>query len=103
MIFKKKKRKQKKIYFYLGDNEVHSCLLVEIPIIESVIIEKSIEFFSDPDPCFIHRSAVVKRVVLETFWIDDNEIDGEWSDPVFIEKLKNRLSITEFDRVVIGN
>jgi hypothetical protein len=32
---------------------------------EKLIIRKSIEFFRDPDPCFIHRSAVVSRLVAE--------------------------------------
>lgn len=30
-----------------------------------MIINKSIEFFSDPEPCFIHRSAVLKRLLAE--------------------------------------
>jgi hypothetical protein len=32
---------------------------------EKLIIGKSIEFFRDPEPCFIHRSAVVSRLVAE--------------------------------------
>jgi hypothetical protein len=32
---------------------------------EKLIIRKSIEFFRDPEPCFIHRSAVVSRLVAE--------------------------------------
>ncbi|MDR0450684.1 MAG: hypothetical protein LBH26_05425 [Treponema sp.] len=32
---------------------------------EKLIIEKSVEFFRDPEPCFIHRSAVVSRLVAE--------------------------------------
>jgi hypothetical protein len=32
---------------------------------EKLIIRKSMEFFRDPEPCFIHRSAVVSRLVAE--------------------------------------
>jgi hypothetical protein len=32
---------------------------------EELIISKSILFFRDPDPCFIHRSAVVARLIAE--------------------------------------
>jgi hypothetical protein len=32
---------------------------------EKLIIGKSIEFFHDPEPCFIHRSAVASRLVVE--------------------------------------
>lgn len=32
---------------------------------EKLIIGKSIEFFHDPEPCFIHRSAVASRLVGE--------------------------------------
>jgi hypothetical protein len=36
-----------------------------MPISESTIIAKSIDFFNDPEPCFIHRSAVMMRIYLE--------------------------------------
>lgn len=47
---------------------VKSYKLTSVPIKEQTIISKSIEFFNDPEPCFIHRSAVIKRLVAE---IDD--------------------------------
>lgn len=39
--------------------------ITKISIPEKLIIDKSIEFFSDEAPCFIHRSAVMKRLFLE--------------------------------------
>lgn len=39
--------------------------LTVIKIPESLIIELSIEFFDDPEPCHIHRGAVLKRVFME--------------------------------------
>ncbi|MDR2094260.1 MAG: hypothetical protein LBP76_01925 [Treponema sp.] len=32
---------------------------------EKLIIGKSMEFFRDPEPCFIHRSAVASRLAAE--------------------------------------
>jgi len=34
----------------------------ELPVSETILIAKSIEFYSDPEPCFIHRSAVLARL-----------------------------------------
>lgn len=59
----------KGITFLSNQNVViESCKLTSLPIKEQIIIDKSIEFFSDPEPCFIHRSAVMKRLITE---IDD--------------------------------
>lgn len=38
-----------------------------IPLKDDFIIKKSIEFFNDPEPCMIHRSAVMKRIYMEFF------------------------------------
>ena len=39
--------------------------IIELTLKEELIINKSIEFFNDPAPCFIHRSAVMKRLFME--------------------------------------
>ncbi|MBM7582732.1 hypothetical protein JOD02_001589 [Caldicoprobacter guelmensis] len=39
--------------------------LTAIPLKEEVIILRSIEYFNDPEPCMIHRSAVMKRIFME--------------------------------------
>jgi hypothetical protein len=39
--------------------------LISLPLNEAVVINKSIEFFNDPEPCMIHRSAVMKRLFVE--------------------------------------
>jgi hypothetical protein len=36
-----------------------------LPIREDQLILKSIEFFNDPEPCMIHRSAVINRLYTE--------------------------------------
>ena len=48
-----------------GNHVVYEGLLKDIPIKETVLIEKSIYFFDDPEPCFIHRDAVRVRLTEE--------------------------------------
>lgn len=47
-----------------------NCILYEgnlykLPIAESIVVQKSIEYFNDPEPCFLHKSAVIKRLYYE--------------------------------------
>ena len=39
----------------------------DLPLKDEWIIKKSIEFFNDPEPCFIHRSAVTVRLLNEVW------------------------------------
>lgn len=39
--------------------------LTSVPLTEKVVLALSIEFFSDPEPCMIHRSAVMSRMYME--------------------------------------
>ncbi len=41
------------------------CKLNSLPLREEKIIEKSIELFNDPEPCIIHKSYVIKKLLLE--------------------------------------
>lgn len=65
MLFKKKTPDQPSVCIRSGDQLLYEGFLREIPIKESIIIEKSIYFFDDPEPCFIHRNAVIVRLVSE--------------------------------------
>lgn len=61
------KRKSKIVRQYIqviyGENQLCNVYKKgEIPIKESVIINKSIQFFNDPEPCYIHRGAVSMRI-----------------------------------------
>lgn len=50
---------------------------------EARVIELSIRYFNDPEPCFIHRGAVLSRVfgeleaVLTDQWIAIDQLDAE--------------------------
>ena len=48
-----------------GEQVIYEGLLKDIPIRENVLIEKSIYFFDDPEPCFIHLDAVRLRLTEE--------------------------------------
>lgn len=47
----------------------------KLKIPDDLIIEKSMEWFRDPEPCFIHRSAVMKRMFVELE--DELETNGD--------------------------
>ena len=67
MFFKKKSAAPAlpSVRILAGDNVVYEGLLKDLPIKETVLIEKSISFFDDPEPCFIHRNAVRVRLTEE--------------------------------------
>lgn len=40
-------------------------LPVNLPFPEEVIHQKCLQYFNDPEPCYIHRSAVIMRMAAE--------------------------------------
>lgn len=68
------------------NEENHTVLqkkLTAIPLREESIIENSIRYFQDPEPCMIHRSAVMKKIYVEiqecfSAWLDGQPI--AWED-----------------------
>lgn len=69
-MFKKKNKNPKTQVSFFDNNDklLFEGELDSIPIKEDVIIRKSIEFFNDHNPCYIHRGAVTVRLL--------GEIDG---------------------------
>ncbi len=68
------------------------CKLNSLPLKDEKIIEKSIELFNDREPCIIHRSFVMKKLMLEI-----NEY--------FIEVLQNgkgQIALEEIPKNIIG-
>lgn len=65
MLFKKKTQTIPHIQIFSGDLLLYDGPLKDLPLKESVIIEKSIFFFDDPEPCYIHRGAVQVRLAEE--------------------------------------
>lgn len=88
---KKKQRKIikiKKALKLLYEGEVS-----DLPLKDEKVISGSIEFFGDPEPCMIHRSAVMSRYYMQIdHWLDeinfDNKSDIEIDDlPVSLKEL----------------
>lgn len=44
---------------------LYDGFIKDIPLKDSIIIENSIVFFNDPEPCTIHRTAVRLRITEE--------------------------------------
>ncbi|MDR0380925.1 MAG: hypothetical protein LBH86_02885, partial [Oscillospiraceae bacterium] len=56
--------------------------ITRLPLRESEIIAKSVEYFRDPEPCMIHRSAVMERMYLEiTRYCEENLQAGRTDIP----------------------
>ncbi len=50
--------------------------ILNIPLKEASVVEKSIEIFGDEDPCVIHQSFVVKELVTDLLDLfEDNDTD----------------------------
>lgn len=64
MRFKSKKQLPL-LKLYSGDSLLYDGLLKDVPLKEEIILQKSLEFFDDPEPCHIHRSAVRTRLIAE--------------------------------------
>ncbi len=43
----------------------HECKLNSLPFKDEIIIGKSIELFNDREPCIIHRTYVMKKLMME--------------------------------------
>lgn len=44
---------------------LNSCPTGEFALPEDVVVQLSIEYFNDPEPCAIHRGAVHRRAMME--------------------------------------
>lgn len=61
-------RKKKRIMLAMLDesgNEILRLPVKELTLPEEAVLQMSIRYFNDPDPCFIHREAVRQRAVME--------------------------------------
>lgn len=72
MIFGKKQQPDwSRAHIILQDAQGEPLLrttLTGLPLMETSILSGSVEWFADPEPCMIHRSAVMKRLFAE--WAD---------------------------------
>ncbi len=55
----------RRISIVINGNEIYLGKIENLPIKEEVIIRESIELFGDDDPCIIHRSYIIKKVLFQ--------------------------------------
>jgi hypothetical protein len=48
-----------------SDRIIMKKKLTGLPLREEVVLKWSMEWFNDPEPCMIHRTAVMKRLFME--------------------------------------
>ncbi len=62
------KRKRQPVRLTLWDQGGAACYdgeLLSLRVPEAEILARSVEYFDDPAPCYIHRGAVVSRILDE--------------------------------------
>ena len=65
-MFSKQKKAVPWLTLYDGAGNIAKKMrLMDLAVPEGIVIEKSIEFFQDPAPCVIHRTAVLSRLMME--------------------------------------
>lgn len=64
-MFFKRRQAQPMIRLIYQDAPVYEGPVKDLPLKEAVILEKSMYFFNDPEPCYIHRGAVQVRLTEE--------------------------------------
>lgn len=84
-MFFKKKKQLPTIQLYYANQLLFDGFLKDIPLKESVILEKSIAFFDDPEPCHIHRGAVRTRLTAEIQRELENSSDTSVPGPLLIQ------------------
>ena len=83
-IFKKKSHLPS-LELFADGVKLYSGLLKDIPLKEAVILEKSMEFFNDPEPCHIHRGAVRVRLTAEIQQEMENQKDPGVPGPLLLK------------------
>ncbi len=82
-----KHKKKRYLTVTCGGSVLYDGPWNDLPFAEEVIINKSIEFFDDKEPCEIHRGAVQLRLIAE--------LEQVFSDSSFKERF---LSYTGFPK-----
>ena len=91
-----KRKREKKIERVLcicknGCYLYHGSVL-ELPIADDQVIAGSIKFYDDPEPCMIHRSAVVSRYYMEIeAWLDDTGYES--GSPVELDDIPEAIRV----------
>lgn len=93
----RKKKCKKYIRIFSGSQICYDGLLEALPLCESVILQKSIQFFDDPEPCYIHRDAVRIRLLaeLEQAFVPSEQTSSASSALELLRQYTGNSSVTE--------
>ena len=80
-------------------NVIYQGKITGLPLKDELIVSKSILFFNDPSPCFIHRSAVMNRLFAELEEYLENKCVGAYSCLVPAEMPQAIQEILPFERI----
>ena len=101
MMHKRKKgTEDRKVSVMAGDVTIYSGNWQDVPIGEDLMLEKSIEYFQDPEPCYIQRAGVRQRLLGET----ESGLDSQ--DPAKkqqgLDMIRRFLDCDEVTEVIFG-
>jgi hypothetical protein len=94
-MFHRTKKQENQLSIYCDKTLVFQGNLYQLPLRETVIIEKSIHFFNDHEPCYIHRSAVQIRLIAEI----ENQLQIGFSTPDQCPLLKSYSNFDAFSTI----
>lgn len=64
-MLKKKQKKVRILTLRSGDQVLYDGPLAELPLTDQAVLDASIRYFNDPEPCEIHRSAARLRIAAD--------------------------------------
>lgn len=85
-------KKVKYITVHCQDEILYDGKWDELPFDEKIIIEYSIRFYDDPNPCYIHRGAVRVRLLAE---LEESyeSAQSKGSDPLWLDTLAKYMGM----------
>ena len=87
-----------------GDLQL-KCTPYTLPLKEEAVINVSIEIFRDPEPCMIHRSAVMSRIYIELLGFFHNKLDVGESSCIYSDmpvKIKQYIDINDCYEIIFN-
>lgn len=104
-LFKKKSTSKEAHHWYFLSSKGKTLLLdttFNLPLKEDIILRKCLDFFDDPDPCYIHRGAVIARLYFELEEVAEMLPKGE---PLSVNQLSgcvmNYLELPELSDTLV--
>ena len=90
MFFRKKKQEKQKSIVVVRTKAgiMFQGEVMELPLTEDIIIQKSIHFFNDPAPCHIHRSAVRVRLLAELEEDLEKQVWDRWREYLGMKEIE---------------